>query len=172
MTKEEQLEHLNHLIAVAKDSELGYRTAAEHVDDSHLATIFADYAKQRAGFVEALAGEATRLLGDAPSENGTVMGSVFRGWMDVKSALTGGSPSAIVAACETGEDSAEAAYEKVVNLDVSGKMRSLVESQWNKIKEAHHRLLNLKAQFAGDHEKPIDAVDPSSPVSTSHSKSH
>ncbi len=28
------------------------------------------------------------------------------------------------------------------------------------MKEAHHRLLNLKAQLAGDRKPPIDAVDP------------
>jgi uncharacterized protein (TIGR02284 family) len=147
MTKEEQLQHLHDLIAVAKDSELGYRTAAEHVDDPHLAGIFSQYATQRAGFVEDLTAEAARITGELPSESGSVMGAVFRGWMNLKSALTGGGAEAIVAACETGEDSAQAAYERVVNMDVSGKMRSLVEAQWNKIKEAHQRMLHLKEQL-------------------------
>lgn len=160
MTQDDQLRHLHDLIAVAKDSELGYQTAADHVGDSHLETVFSDYAHQRAGFVRDLTAEAERLSGEAPRDTGTVSGAVFRGWMNLKSALTGGSPAAIVAACETGEDAAEAAYEKVVNTGVTGRTRSLVDSQWAKIKEAHHRMLNLKAQLAGDPKKPVDAVNP------------
>ena len=130
VTKEEQLQHLRDLIAVARDSELGYGIAAAHVGDSRMATVFAEYAKQRAGFVNELRKEVTRETGEVPEENGTVTGSVFRGWMSVKSAVTGGSAAAIIAACETGEDSAQAAYERVVNMDVTGRTRSLVDAQW------------------------------------------
>ena len=70
--------------------------------------------------------------------------------MDLKSAVTGGSPEAIVAACETGEDSAAAAFERVVNLDVTGQTRALIEAQWSKIKEAHQRLIHLKSELAGE----------------------
>jgi len=151
MTKGEQLQHLYDLIAVAKDSELGYRTAAQHVDDTHLAGIFQEYAKERATFVEDLTQEAVRLTGDTPGEHGSVAGAVFRGWMNLKSALTGGSPEAIVAACETGEDSAQAAYERVVNAGITGKPRNIVAAQWNKIKESHQRMLHLKQQLRGEH---------------------
>jgi len=91
MTKAEQLEHLQELVTVAKDSELGYQTAAEHVDNPHLANVFSEYARQRAGFVEELTLEAARISGDVPAGNGTVKGAVFRGWVNLKSALTGGS---------------------------------------------------------------------------------
>lgn len=147
MTTEEQLQHLRDLVAVAKDGELGYSTAASQVEDTGLATVFSEYAKERAGFVKALEEEIVRLGGDKPGDSGSVGGSLFRGWMNLKSAATGGSPEAIVAACETGDDAAEAAFERVVNSDVSGQTRSLIESQWAKIKQAHQRLLNLKAEL-------------------------
>lgn len=130
---------------MAKDGELGYATAAQHVDDTRLATIFAGYVKERAGFVKALQDETERLGGVQPPNGGTLSGAVFRGWMNLKSAVTGGGPGAIVAACETGEDCAAAAYERVVNLDVTGQTRTLIESQWRKIREAHHRMIHLKA---------------------------
>ena len=150
MTKDEQLKHLDDLIAVAKDGELGYKTAAEHVDDSRLATVFSEYSKQRGGFVRDLLAEAVRLGGEKPTDAGTVTGTVFRGWMNLKSAITGGGPEAFVAACETGEDSAAAAFESVVNTDVSGETRTLVEAQWSKIKEAHQRMIRLKAEISGE----------------------
>ncbi len=143
MTNEEAVHHLNDLIAVARDGEEGYRNAAEHVSDSHFQTVFAEYAKQRAGFVRELHAEVVRLGGE-PNESGTLGAAVHRGWLDLKAAVTGGDPMGVIAACETGEDSAQAAYERVVNLDVSGETRSVIEKQWHKIQEAHQRLLNLK----------------------------
>ena len=150
MTKEEQINHIHDLIAVAKDGELGYHTAAQHVDDSRLATIFSEYAKERAGFVRDLQQESVRLDGDRAADSGTVSGAVFRGWMNLKSAITGGGPEAIVAACETGEDSAAAAFERVVNMDVTGQTRALIEAQWAKIKEAHQRMIHLKTELSGE----------------------
>lgn len=147
LTTEETIDHLNHLISVARNGEEGYRHAAEHVKDDHFQTVFADYAKQRARFVRELQDEVQRLGGTA-ADAGTVGAAVHRGWLDVKAALTGGDAASVIAACETGEDSAEADYERVVNIGISGETRAIVEKQWNKIKEAHHRLLNLKREAA------------------------
>ncbi len=143
MTNEETIRHLNDLIAVAHDGEEGYRNAAAHVSDMHFQTVFAEYAKQRAGFLRELRAEVVRLGGE-PNDSGTISAAVHRGWLDLKAAVTGGDAMGVVAACETGEDSAQAAYERVVNLDLSGETRSLIEKQWHKIQEAHQRLLNLK----------------------------
>ncbi len=148
MTTEEAIHHLNDLITVAHDGEEGYRNAAAHVNDMHFQTVFEAYAKQRAGFVRELTEEVKRLGGDA-SESGSVSAAVHRGWLDLKAALTGGSAAGVVAACETGEDSAQAAYERVVNSGISGETRSLVQKQWHKIQEAHQRLLNLKREHLG-----------------------
>ncbi|HXE63717.1 MAG TPA: hypothetical protein VN519_09270 [Bryobacteraceae bacterium] len=62
--------------------------------------------------------------------------------------MTDGDPGAIVAACENGEDSAQAAFERLVNTDISGESRTLVEGQWRKIQEAHSRMAGLKDQIA------------------------
>ena len=118
--------------------------------DTRLATVFSNYARERTTFVRDLQQEAIRLGGDLPADTGSVTGAIFRGWMDLKSAVTGGSPEAIVAACETGEDSASAAFERVVNMDVSGQTRALIEAQWAKIKEAHQRMIHLKAELSGE----------------------
>lgn len=143
MTTEETTEHLNDLIAVAIDGSEGYTAAAEHVADPHFQTVFAENAKRRAGYVKELHAEVER-LGGQPISAGTLGAAVHRGWIDIKAAVTGGASDSIVAACETGEDAALAAYDKVVNSDISGEPRVIVEKQRNQIKEAHQRLLNLK----------------------------
>lgn len=148
MTNEETIDLLNGLIETCKDGENGYRQAADAVRNTELESIFAGYAKQRAEFAGQLQAEVERLGGSA-GDSGSVSGAVFRGWMGIKSALTSGDGAAIVASCETGEDSAEATFEKVVNMDISGHPKTLVEAQWKKIKEAHVRMLRLKEEMSG-----------------------
>ncbi|MGI8742270.1 MAG: ferritin-like domain-containing protein [Bryobacteraceae bacterium] len=153
MTNEETIDHLNGLIEVCKDGEQGYLEAAKTVHNSQVTTIFNEYAKQRAHFARDLQTEVER-LGGSPPDHGSLTAALHRGWMDLKSVLSGGDAGAIIAACETGEDSAQAAFERVVNTDISGHSRSLVEKQWQKIQEAHKHMLRLKAEGASGAEFP------------------
>jgi uncharacterized protein (TIGR02284 family) len=143
MTTSDTIAHLNELIETCKDGELGYRTAAENVRNTQLETIFSDYSKQREEFARQLHAEIQR-LGGGSTDSGTVGATIFRGWMDLKSALAGGGGPAMIASCETGEDSAAAAFERVVDMDISGPAKSLVEKQYAKIKEAHAHMVRLK----------------------------
>jgi len=115
------------------------------VRNTELETVLTRYAKQRGQFAKALQAEVKR-LGGAAEDSGSGGGTLLRGWMDLKSSLTRGSGAAIIATCETGEEVAVAAFDWVVNLDISGQTRSLVEKQGKSIKEAHARLLRLKAE--------------------------
>jgi len=124
---------------------LGYLTAAGNVSNTELETVFTEYAKQRGQFARSLQAEVERLGGNA-EESGSIGGTLFRGWMDLKSALSTGDGTAIIASCETGEETAVAAFEWVTNLDISGQTRALVEKQYKAIKETHARLLRLKTE--------------------------
>ena len=139
------IQELNQLTETCKDGELGYRTAAENVHNSELASVFSEYSKQRGRFVAALQREVERLGGTA-DESGTLGASVFRGWIHLKAALTGGDGGAIVAACESGEEVAVGAYEMVVNSDLTGPARVLVEKHARQVGEAHAHMLRLKVE--------------------------
>jgi uncharacterized protein (TIGR02284 family) len=148
VTTDDTILCLNDLTETCKDGERGYRTAAEHVRNTQLRTVFSDYAKQRGEFARHLQAEVER-LGGHPTDSGTMTAALHRGWMDLKSALSGGDSAAILAACETGEDAAAAAFERVVDMELTGQTKSLVEKQWQKIKEAHTHVLRLKEEAAG-----------------------
>jgi uncharacterized protein (TIGR02284 family) len=147
MVVEDTIAQLNHLIESARNGELGYAEAARLVKDSRLQTIFQDYSKERAGFVKALQAEVEK-LGGTPAESGTIGGTLYRGWMELKGAVTLGSGGAILAACETGEDSAWTHYKHVIDSDISGTSRSLVEKQWEKVKEAIAHLQHLQGELS------------------------
>ncbi len=147
------IDELNGLIHVCINGEEGFSNAAAHINNSELAGEFEKIAHQRAKFAKDLQAEVAR-LGGTPVNSGTLAGAMHRGWVDLKSALTGGDSGAIVAACETGDDSAVATFESVVNGGLPGESRSLVEKQWRQIQETHKRLLALKADSARGVEFP------------------
>lgn len=136
------LEHLNRLVQVNKDAEAGFLNAAGNVQNSELETQFANYAKQHGKFAADLQKEIER-LGENPPDSGTVGGAVHRGWMDVKSALTGHSAAAILSSCEDGEQSAQAAYADAM-ADISrGQTFTLLEKQRQQVTEFRTRLARL-----------------------------
>ena len=143
MTPEVIITHLKQLVETSKNGELGYTTAAEHVNNTQLQSIFREYARQRARFIQQLQSEIVRLGGTAEA-SGSITAALHRSWIDVKSALSGGDGSAIIAACESGEASAQTTYEKALDLAISGETRSLIEQQLRKIQEAHRHMLSLK----------------------------
>lgn len=147
MTTEETIAELNGLIQTCKDGELGYSTAAADVRNTELETVFTEYAKQRGDFARHLQAEVER-LGGKPEDSGSAAGTLLRGWMNLKSALSSGSAAAIIGSCETGEETAGASFAWVVNLDISGLTRLLVEKQCHAVREAHACLLRLKAEEA------------------------
>src|SRR5947209_11790361 len=96
---------LNNLIETCKDGEQGYRDSAEGVQRSDLRELFNEYARLRTQFASELQTQVSRLGGD-PEKSGSVAGSMHRGWINLKAALTGKDDHAILAECERGEDSA------------------------------------------------------------------
>jgi uncharacterized protein (TIGR02284 family) len=148
MTTEETIRHLNDLRETCKDGEFGYLTAAGKARNTQLESVFSDYAKQRARFARALQSQVERLGGKSP-DSSTIGGTLFRGWINLKSTLPSGNGGSIVAACESGEEVAVGAFERVMNMDIAGPAKSLVDKQGRQVKAAHAHMLQLKAVAGG-----------------------
>ena len=150
-TNEQSVRDLNKLIQVCLDGELGYRTAARKVSASKLRTVFADYAIRRSQFADELRAEV-ELQGGSAEDSGTFAASLHRGWIGLASSVSHGDNGAIIAACETGEDSARGSYEAVLRSGISGNILSLIERQWKAIERAQQELQHLRNQLAaGQH---------------------
>lgn len=146
MTDDSTIDQLNHLVHINKDAEAGFRTAAENVKNSEIETLFAGYAKQHAKFAAELESEIERLGGSA-SDSGTLGGALHRGWMDVKSALSGHSAASMIGTCENGEQSAEAAYGEVSDSNTTGQTHTLLEKQREQIRGFLARLRRLMGEM-------------------------
>ena len=140
---------LNNLIQNCRDGQEGFRAAAGGVKDAGLSELFNGYSRQRASFAGELQDEVRRLGGEA-AEAGSVTGSIHRGWLGLKAALTGADERAVLAECERGEDAALAAYREALGVDMPASVRAAVERQFAEVKEARERIRALdRASGAG-----------------------
>ncbi|MCA1632785.1 MAG: PA2169 family four-helix-bundle protein [Acidobacteria bacterium] len=147
-SNEEVISTLNNLIETCRDGQNGFQTAAEGVEVSTLKTLFLGYSQQRARFVGELQDEVRRLGGD-PENAGSVAATLHRGWINLKSAVTGKDDDAVVAECERGEDSAVANYRDALSTDLPANIRSVVERQSGEVKQAHDRIRSLEKKSNG-----------------------
>lgn len=134
---------LNNLIETCKDGETGFREAADGVQNAALRTVFNEYARQRAQFAAELQNLVTR-LGGSPATSGSAAGALHRGWMNLKSALTGKDDHAILEEAERGEDAAVKNYQNVLAEDLPTDIRAVVEEQYRQILQAHGRIRGLR----------------------------
>ncbi|HEY6188367.1 MAG TPA: PA2169 family four-helix-bundle protein [Pyrinomonadaceae bacterium] len=135
---------LNNLIETCKDGQNGFQAAADGVKNGDLKTLFHTYSQQRAQFAGELQTEVSRLGGD-PEQTGSVAASLHRGWINIKSAVTGEDEAAVISECERGEDSAVRNYEDALaDEDLPADIRSIVERQFAQVREAHDRIRSLE----------------------------
>ena len=134
---------LNNLIETCKDGQDGFQTAADGVKNGDLKTLFHTYAQQRAKFAGELQTEVRSLGGD-PEQTGSVAASLHRGWINIKSAVTGEDEGAVISECERGEDAAVSNYKDALEGNLPQNIRSIVERQYTQVKEAHDRIRTLE----------------------------
>src|SRR5436190_5626865 len=114
MTRDEVISTLNNLIETCRDGQTGFQSAVEGVTTPSLKEMFFQYAQQRSLFVSELQGEV-RALGGDPQTTGSVAAALHRGWINIKSAVTGKNEHSILEECERGEDSALKNYREALN---------------------------------------------------------
>ena len=149
MTNDKTISTLNNLIATVKDGQNGFQTAAEGVTDPQVKATFLEYSSQRAQMARELQDEVRGLGGD-PEKSGSVAASMHRGWINIKSTVTGKDEHAIIAEAERGEDVAKSTYESALKEMLPASAQTLVQQQMTKVRQAHDDVRGLR-----DREKPM-----------------
>jgi len=134
---------LNDLIETNKDAEQGFRQAAEGVKNPSLQKLFLEYSRQRSQHAAELQVVVAR-IGQDPEKSGSVSGAMHRGWMNMKSAVTGKDDHAILAEAERGEDIAVKAYQDALGKELPTDLRSIVNQQYQTISQAHNKIRSLR----------------------------
>jgi uncharacterized protein (TIGR02284 family) len=134
------------LLQTLEDGRLGFEKGAEKLDSTdtpQLASTFRKYSEQRTQFTAELTGLAAK-YGDQLDESGSVAGTLHRGWLSLKDALSGSGPEGVLDAAEQGEDHAISEYEKASDDDISPELRTVVQRQLTEIRAAHDDVKALR----------------------------
>jgi len=141
---------LNDLLETCRDGEYGFSTSAEHTQNTELKTLLTRHAQEcRSGGQELQA--LIRQLGGKVDEGGSVSGALHRGWVSVRSVLSGHSDQAMLDECERGEDAAVASYRKALKQELPVAIRSVVERQAQGAQKNHDEIKSLRDSFKGRH---------------------
>ncbi len=147
VTNDKAISVLQDLIETNRDGQHGFRTAAEDAKDAELARVFTEFSTQRTTFIAELQDRVRSLGGDA-DKSGSVGGSLHRGWIDLKAALSSNEPHAVLAEAERGEDAAVKAYREALEENLDPITRGIVSRQYASVQAAHDRVKSLRDSVA------------------------
>jgi len=145
MAFKSEREVLNHLIESCRDGERGFITAAEHVNDPTLKSLFVQLAAERARCAEELLPHARRLGGPAAAD-GTTVAALHRKWIDLKCVLTHDTDHAIVVEAARGDGATIHAFKEAIEGSLPPDTRDIVERQFEAIQEEHNWLVGVQAR--------------------------
>lgn len=143
MDDKEVISTLNDLIETCKDGEYGFRTCADKASSPDLASTLVRRAEDCGQAAKELQ-ECVVQLGEAPDTSGSASGALHRGWVAVRSVLSGHDDLALLKECERGEDSAIASYRKALDKSLPTTVRAIVERQYLGAKHNHDQIRALR----------------------------
>jgi uncharacterized protein (TIGR02284 family) len=142
---EKAFDLVQNLIESCRNSEQGYRDAAEKISDPDLRTYFKERSRERGEYAVELRNAAQRLGKSDVSVSGTAAGNIRRLWMDLKANL-GGGDHAILSSLEAAEDSVKNAYQDAMRVDLPPDIMSIVRTQAQNIFSTHDYIRSLRDQ--------------------------
>ena len=149
LSNDDVVSTLNGLIQTCVDGEEGFRTAAEAITASDIKTFLYENSQERARFAGELE-TLVRELGGDPSHSGSFAGAIHRGWMDLKTAITGHDAHDILSECERGEDSAKKTSHEALDQTLPANVRSIVQRQFDSVVTAHDRVKEMRDSTGKD----------------------
>ena len=142
-TNESLVEVLNDLVKINNDRITGYETALDEISegDIDLKGLFSKMAGDSKDNVRELSDLILKSGGEVTTDT-TVPGKIYRTWMDVKAAITGGDRKTILSSCEYGEDAAQKAYDEALSSDaeIDAESRQTIMSQKTALKASHNMI--------------------------------
>lgn len=137
---------LNHLIEVSRDGHAGFKACANDAQDPSLRSFFEMGAARCQSAIDELE-PLVRQHGGKPDDSSSVSGALHRGWVNLKSALTGRDNHAVLSECERGEDYALEQYRKALEQPLPPDARAVVERQYQGVQANHDKVRALRDKF-------------------------
>ena len=146
----EDINLLNRLIGITIDSADGYREAAEDVSNPELKAIFKRRARERLSAFASLQSQV-RALGGEPEDEGSLLASMHRVFLDLRSKVRDGD-LAVIDEVERGEDRIQSRYEEVIrNGKLSTSSLAVAQHAYRSVRAAHEQMSQLKQSLHSLH---------------------
>lgn len=137
---------LNCLIESTLDSSEGYREAADQSKDEMIAELFKRWAVERRRVVADLR-NAVRELGGEPDDNGTVLASAHRVFLDLRAHMSK-TDKAVVNEVERGEDHIKSKYEDALKHEKLGPQAlAATRKAYVSVQLGHDEIRELKKAY-------------------------
>ncbi len=143
MANEDVISTLNNLIETCKDGQEGFKQAAEGVERSDLKSLFYELGQQRSQFAGELQ-TLVRELGGEPETTSSTAGALHRGWINIKSLVTGKDEAGVLDEAERGEDIAKKAYKDALATNLPANAVTIVQKQADEVMKAHDKVRDLR----------------------------
>jgi uncharacterized protein (TIGR02284 family) len=135
---------LNTLIATLIDSIDGYQKSAEDIHNAGLGEKFRARAQERQTVVAQLRATVSAAGGN-PEDDGTILASAHRAFLDLKEAVVGRDDKAIINEVERGEDYLKEKFETAkADADLSPTARAAIDRAWDSVQAGHAEMSALK----------------------------
>jgi uncharacterized protein (TIGR02284 family) len=137
------IEVLNNLVEATLDSAHGYRDAAKDATNPRFKSLFEKRSMERNQLTAELKAEV-RGLGGVPEDDGTIIASAHRVFLDLKNAVMG-SDESVVSEVEAGEEHIKAKFEEAMRQEnLSAPVKDVVIKVYAVIKADHDQMRKLK----------------------------
>jgi uncharacterized protein (TIGR02284 family) len=147
MQKDHDIKTLNSLIETTLDSADGYAEAAKDAKSESLISLFRERSTERRQVASTLQ-QRVRLLGGDPEDDGTVLASAHRMFVNLRSSLTSNDNKAVVDEVERGEDHIKSKFEDAMkDKDVSPDTMSVIADVYASVRNGHDQMRDIKQAF-------------------------
>jgi uncharacterized protein (TIGR02284 family) len=147
-SNQHDIDTLNNLIETVIDSADGYQHAIKETETSRFSDIFARRGAERQMLTEQLQAQV-RALGGSPEDDGTLLASAHRMFLNLRHAVAGGD-QAVIDDVEAGEDHIKAKFEDALaDTELSAATRQIIEDAYAIVKDGHDEIRDLKHAMHG-----------------------
>jgi uncharacterized protein (TIGR02284 family) len=145
LNRDHDISVLNSLITTTIDSAYGFEKSAEDAKGGRFDEMFREFAAERRTVIARLQ-EAVRNMGGTPNDDGSLKGDLHRRWIDLKTALTGGSgDKAVIEEVERGEDYLKGKYyTALADTELSPGAQEVIRAAYQSVRSGHDTASALK----------------------------
>ena len=150
MSNDHDIKTLNSLIETTLDSSDGYAEAAKEAKSESLISLFTARSGERRAAASKLQ-QGVRSLGGKPEDDGTVLASAHRMFVNLRTSLTSHDNKAVVEEVERGEDHIKHKFEDAMkDTDVSPATMSLIDDVYVSVRSGHDQMRDIKKSFESE----------------------